>query len=293
MTCVATYCARCYWYLLLQKFHPPFDHFGGGIFKFLEQMQMAVVEDLLARDGKLPDAFNPFQDLTGLVEFPRHWSKYWYQLPSGVVLYGEPDSIYQCFDGSIAVVDHKSALSQDGKDKFFPCYRIQTIGYSLIAEEGLKLGEVSRGAVFYWEAQRDTVVGDPGRYFRNGRLAVPFVPKVIEVEIDYKALDAPLKEVMSLWNAKTPPDRTKDCEDCEKVDAFLAIEAEVQERLALTDKRLLTYSANAPSMAHQVQQRLFDQNSARRSALIALHDRANEIGFAENGMVANWPDFSE
>lgn len=293
MTCVDSYCPRCYWYLLRQRFRPPFDHFGGGIFKFLEQMQMAVVEDLLVRDRELPDAFNPFQDLTGLVEFPRHWSKYWHQLPSGVVLYGEPDSIYQCSDGSIAVVDHKTAHSKDGKDEFLPCYRIQTIGYGLIAEDGLKLGEVSRGAVFYWEAQRDTVVGDPGKHFRNCQLSAPFVPKVVEVDIDYKKLDGPLKEFMSLWKAKTPPDRTKDCEDCEKLDALLAMEAEVQEHLSLSDRSRLAYSANVPWVARQIQQRLFDQNSARRSALIALQDQAREIGFAENGMVANWPDFGE
>jgi hypothetical protein len=293
MICVAGYCARCFWYLLLLKFHPPFNNFGGAIFKYLEQMQMAAVENLLARNGKLGDEFDPFQDLTGQVDFPRSWQTYRHQLPSGVVLYGEPDAIYRCSDGTIAIVDHKSAHAKDGEDPFLPCYRIQTIGYSLIAEAGLKLGEVSRGGLFYWETQRDTVVADPSKYFRNGRLSVPFVPKVIEVEIDYKTLDAPLKEVMNLWKATTPPDRTEGCEDCEKVDAFMAIEAEVQRLLNLRDRNFLASSANDPWIAQKIQQRLYDESSAKRSALLALEDRAHEIGFAENGMVANWPDFSE
>lgn len=87
---MATYCARCFWYLLRLKFHPPFDHFGGAIFKKMEQIQMAIVGNLLDNDGRLPDEFAPFCNLVSRVDYPRHWSKFQYQHKSGVLLYGEP-----------------------------------------------------------------------------------------------------------------------------------------------------------------------------------------------------------
>src|ERR1700740_440722 len=44
---LAKYCARCFWYRLKLRFRPPFDMFGGAIFKQAEQAQMAVFGSLL------------------------------------------------------------------------------------------------------------------------------------------------------------------------------------------------------------------------------------------------------
>ena len=71
-----TYCPRCFWYLMKQKFHPPFNHFGGGIFKQMEQAQMAIIGKLLERDGALPEEFAPFCDLVSRVEYPRNWQNF-------------------------------------------------------------------------------------------------------------------------------------------------------------------------------------------------------------------------
>ena len=164
---IDSFCPRCYWYLLKQKFHPPFDHFGGAIFKSMEQAQMAVVGDLIEKNGGLPEEFAPFCDLVGRVQFPRNWRKFKHRLDSGVLLYGEPDDIFQVSDGSIAVIDFKTARPKDGKDPLLGCYRIQILGYSFIAEFGLKLGEVSRGGLFYWGAEHEKVVADPDKYYRS------------------------------------------------------------------------------------------------------------------------------
>jgi len=115
---IDSFCPRCYWYLLKQKFHPPFDQFGGAIFKSMEQAQMAVVGDLIEKNGTLPEEFAPFCDLVGQVQFPRNWRRFKHRLDSGVLLYGEPDDIFQVSDGSIAVIDFKTARPKDGKD---PC----------------------------------------------------------------------------------------------------------------------------------------------------------------------------
>jgi hypothetical protein len=193
--------------------------FGGAIFKQAEQAEMAVFGNLLERKDGLPREFEPFRDLVGRVEYPRDWRKFQHRLDSGVVIYGEPDEICEVSDGSRAVLDHKTARPKDGTDPLLPVYETQVNGYALIAERGLKLGEVSKGGLIYWTADHEKVIESPERAYRDQRLWISFVPTPVPIEIDYSILDDPLKEAVRLWDLRTAPDRTEKCPDCRKLDA--------------------------------------------------------------------------
>ena len=184
-----------------------------------------------AKTVHFPEEFDPFCDLVGRVNYPRHWSKSPAQTRfRGVLLYGVPDDIFWVSDGSIAIIDHKTAQPR-ADDPFLPCYEIQVIGYSFIAEFGLDLGEVSKGGLFYWGAEYKDVVAEPDKFYRDKTLMMSFSPKPHAIEIDYSRLDAPLKEAVKLWEAKTPPERTDKCKDCKKLDALFAIETEIREAI--------------------------------------------------------------
>jgi hypothetical protein len=281
---MATYCARCFWYLLRLKFHPPFDHFGGAIFKKMEQLQMAIVGNLLDNDGQLPEEFAPFCNLTSRVEYPRHWSKFKYRHESGVMLYGEPDEIFNASDGSIVVVDHKSARYKGGDDPFLPCYRIQVIGYSNIAELGLELGEVSKGGLFYWEIDDDAVKSDPAKFYRDEKLWAPFAVKTHAIDIDYSLLDPLLKEVKQLWNADTPPDGAEKCDDCKKLNLLHAIE----DQFVSKDQQILHRFGDLPYLAHPVISRMSVHRCAKYSAWNEFVGREYGLPFADDGMIAAW-----
>jgi hypothetical protein len=259
------FCPFCFWFLLRLRFRPPFDQFAGGIFKALEKAQIAIVDNLLQKNGELPEPFDPFCDVVGRVEFPRDWRKFHYHLPDGTELYGEPDDIFNLVDGTIAVVDHKSAKPKGGEDPFLPCYETQVIGYGLIAEKGLKLGRVSKGGLFYWAAADDSVVNDPGKHFRGEQLWVPFTPTVIPVEIDYKKLAAPLKEARLLWNSSTPPDGTRGCPHCKRLEALFAIQEEIVASDQLRDSRILSGAGDKTWALRNIGHRSFD-NVLRRNA---------------------------
>jgi PD-(D/E)XK nuclease superfamily len=288
-----SFCPRCFWYLLRQKFHPPFDHFGGAIFSNMEQSQMAVVGHLLEEGKGLPEEFDPFCDLVCRIDFPRHWSKFKHTLDSGVLLYGVPDDLFEVSDGSIAVIDFKTAQPKGSDDPFMPCYEIQVIGYSFIAEFGLNLGEVSKGGLFYWGSEYKDVVAAPGKFYRNKKLWMPFAPKPHAIEIDYSRLDKPLEEAVRLWEARTPPERTDKCKDCKKLDALFAIEAEVEKQLGLSDQLVLSGSGHDRRAVQYVIRRVYNRQSARSSALLELRDDAMELTFAADGMVANWEMFHD
>jgi hypothetical protein len=285
---VEAFCARCFWYQLHLLFKQPFSFFGGAIFKNMEQAEMAIIGAFLEKDGKLPKEFAPFCDVVGRVEYPRNWRTYKHVLDSGVELYGEPDDIFEFADGTIVVIDHKTAQAKGVGDPLLPCYEAQVIGYSLIAEHGLLLGEVSKGGLFYWSANHETVISEPDQFYRGQKLWMPFSPKPHSIEIDYTRLDAPLKEAIDLWEAKTPPARSDKCSDCKKFDALLAVEAEVQTQLNLNDKMVLSGAGRSGWALDQVTRRAYIENSSRSSAMRALLDEASDLTFASDGVMANW-----
>jgi len=289
MIAVKKYCPRDFWYLLQFRFRPPFNSFGGAIFKQMEQIQMAIVWYFLNKDGELPAEFAPFCDLVSRVEFPRHWSTYKYLLDSGVLLYGEPDDILNVSDGTIAIVDHKTAFNKGGEDPFLPCYEIQCIGYGMIAEHGLKLGTVSKAGLFYWEVQHKAVQADPAKFYKDKKVWAPFVPKPLLVEMDYSRLAPVLKEAEKVWDAKTPPKGAEGCEDCEKLEALFAMQAQIERQLMKNDQKVLAMSGNDRLIANNIQQENYDRNRTRIEALLKVQD----FQFAADGIVANWDLFDD
>jgi hypothetical protein len=267
--------------------------FGGAIFKQAEHAQMAVFGNLLEKGKRLPQEFHPFCDLVGRVEFPRDWRKFRHRLDSGLSLHGEPDEICEFSDGSIAILDHKTAQPKDGKDKLIPCYECQAIGYALIAEFGLKLGQVAKGGLIYWTADHNRVIESPDNAYRDKRLWISFIPTILPIEIDYSILDEPMKEAIRLWELQTPPERTEKCEDCKKLDALLALDAEAQRLLTAYDQAIVMSSGNKAWARDFIAARNYRENEARRSALCAVWDEAAEISFSEDGIIANWESFNE
>ena len=287
MICMDSFCPRCFWYLLKLRFKTPFG-FGGAIWKNLEQAQIAVMNHMIEKNEGLPKEFAPFQNLVSVVDYPRSWRTFRCRHTSGVTIYGEPDSIYGVDDGSIAVLDQKTAHPKEGADPFLPGYVCQVIGYSYIAQFGLKLGTVSAGGLMYWSAQHPNVVANPGAFYKNGRLSVCFVPHPHAIEIDYSVLDAPLKEALRLWDSSCPPDRAENCQDCRKLDALLQVEANAQNERDITDLMLFDFQANEPSRQRRLQRRRFEDRSIRLTAWQEVVESDEDLEFSDNGMVANW-----
>jgi hypothetical protein len=277
------YCPRCLKFLLLLRFHPPYDHFGAAIFRDAQTAQEAVLSYHFETGRGLPKEFAPFCDCVGRVDCDKHWSKFRHTHKSGVVLYGEPDEVLQRKDGSVCVIDHKTAHRKgSGKDKFFPQYETQVIGYGCIAE-GLGLGKVTTGGLLYWEAQVDAVKEHPSVYYKSSTLSLPFRPSTVEVAIDYATLDPLLKELKAVWKARELPDGREGCDDCKKRELLLAID----EEFRLRDQATVRAYPDSPSMRRDAQQRLLNQTGDRMKLLAELGSAGEGI-FSRDGVLANW-----
>jgi len=286
-----TFCAYCFWILLRMRFHSPFNHGGGALWTYMQQIQEAQVGHHLEKDGCLPKEFSPFCDINARAEFPKHWSKFSYKHKSGVVLYGVPDEIFTLADESLCVIDHKTAINKGEGDPFLPIYHSQTIGYADIAQNGLGLGEVTRAGLFYWEIQRAQVIDDPAGHYEKGKVWVPFVPRPLEFEVDFTFLDPLLKEAKKLWKADAPPAGRIGCRDCEGLKALFALNAMTDQTEETRDRQILASSGHSRDAIRIVSERIYDRRWSRVSALRELQGEGGMFNFAHDGMFSNWESF--
>lgn len=288
ITMLATFCPRCFWMLMRLRFHAPFDHGGGALWTYMQQIQEAQVGHHIEKNGRLPKEFSPFCDINGRAEFPKHWSKFRYQHKSGVILYGIPDEIFTLADGSLCVIDHKTAMNKGREDPFLPIYNSQVVGYSDIAENGLGLGEVTKAGLFYWEVHREDTISDPSGHYDKGNVWVSFFPKPLEFDVDYAFLDPLLKEAKKLWKSDSAPDGREGCKDCTRAEAFFELGTMIDEGEQLKDRWTIVSHGRRPEVVNFVSKRIYDRRRARFSALLELQDETSDFNFAEDGMLANW-----
>lgn len=112
-----------------------------------------------------------------------------------------------------------------------------------------------------------------------------FTPKPYAIDVEYSVLDEPLKEAIRLWNAKTPPEQSANCKDCQK--------PEIQELMSATHQAILSGAGYDRWLANYVRKRIYDGRHAHTSALLELRDEANEFKLTDGGMIANWEVFND
>jgi hypothetical protein len=135
----------------------------------MQQIQEAQLGNHLEENGCLPKEFSPFCDISARAVFPKSYLRFRYKHKSGIILYGIPDEIFTLSDGSLCVIDNKTAINKGSEDRFLSIYQSQTMGYADIAQNGLHLGTVTKAGLFYWEVQRAEVIDDPSAHYEKER----------------------------------------------------------------------------------------------------------------------------
>lgn len=279
------YCPKCFKFMLLLKFHPPYASFGAQVFSDAQKSQEAILGHYFATDGCLPKEFHPFCDCVGRVDCSKKYTKYRTTHKSGIVLYGEPDEVLWRKDKSVCVLDHKTARNKGDEDKFHGQYETQVVGYCYIAE-GLGLGKATKAGLLYWEAQPEAVQANPADHYKRSTLWLGFKPSPLAVEIDYSTLDPLIKELKCVWNAKELPDGLDGCNDCKKRDLLFAIDEDYKRQ----DQDALRVYENVDCVRRAVKNRIWAQ-TAYRKKLLAEFGAVGEAVFSRDGVIANWEYF--
>lgn len=276
-----SFCPKCFKILYHIKFHAPFT-FGASIFGDSQACQEAIIGHYLEENGCLPKQFAPFCDCTSRTECSKHWSKFRYQYKSGVELYGSPDEVLNRKNGTLCIVDHKTAHSKGDEDPLHELYATQVIGYGCIAE-GLGLGKVTKAGLLYWEAQVPDVLQAPGDHFEDGKLWMPFKPSGLEVEVDYSRLDPLIKELKKIVNSTRLPEGREGCKDCKKLELLLGVDQQYQ---AQDEYFVSRYGFDWKFRDSILMER--SRRMQRRAEAFRELGESEDQAFSSDGMVSIW-----
>jgi hypothetical protein len=223
-------CLRCFWLLLRLRFRPPFQIFPG-IFSTIDSYVKHVVHDHFDRHGGPPAWLSPLGDIAGYIE-PPHWSRFkMIDQKTGIVLTGAPDGVLRRPDGSIVIVDYKTAKFSATQDELYPMYETQLNCYALIAER-CGMGKVTALALVYLEPMTEPPRGYT-KVCRPGGFDLGFKAHVLDVPLLPEIVPPLLRRVRELAERTDPPAVQPGCRNCAGVERMVMLRAHGHQAVRL------------------------------------------------------------
>jgi hypothetical protein len=214
------FCPCCFWYSVALGFRHPFDMSMPGILFNMDKFEKILVEAHFDAKKAAPKWLASL-GCTGPVDFPRKMIE---EIPKlGLTLVGMPDAVFAKKDGTLCLVDYKTAKYKGADDPFMAIYETQLWGYArLLEHEGV--GTVSSAALVYFANTLADYDERPLNLLTNDGLSVPFAVKIHEVALDLKALNPLLKDFRAYADSPTPPQGVDRCKNCKRLGKLFEVE---------------------------------------------------------------------
>ena len=214
------FCPRCYWMKVRMKFQGPWSSFPS-IFSHIDSYSKAITEAHIASHGnKPPPWLDPFGRFAKQIASP-HWSKFAFADPAtGVVLRGSPDEMFRLEDGTIAILDYKTARFTEHQDELLPIYKVQLGVYRWLALSDTKafpggLGETSSTGLVYYEPATH---GATAEMLRLDGFVMPFTAHILPIQTDLSQVESLLVEAQRIAQLSEPPAGMAVCKNCEAIE---------------------------------------------------------------------------
>ena len=214
------FCPRCFWLHHRMKFKAPYDMFPG-IFSTLDKYQKNMVTEHIKAYGKVPEWLNVFGEFVGVEPSP-HWSKFSIDLPNGWKFRGATDTLLRKTDGSLFILDEKTAMPKGDGHRLELMYDVQLNGYAKIANE-VGLGPVSGLGIVYNTPQQFGEDITVEKMASSDHYVMEFRPVTRVVPIDMVNVDRLLDTAISLVENETCPGGFEGCSNCIKIDELVAL----------------------------------------------------------------------
>ncbi len=183
----------------------------GTIDRFLKNTVHRALDDT----GRLPPWF---PDIGPVAAYERDLSyrrfSVWHE-DLGIELAGSPDDVFRMEDGSLHIVDYKTARYTPGQAGLLPIYEVQLNAYAYLAER-IGLSPVRALSLIYMEPNADRDAGgDAGP-------AMPFAARRVHVNLRPEEVIPPLLgTARRTFDLAAPPASKEGCEDCARLDGLL------------------------------------------------------------------------
>jgi hypothetical protein len=212
-------CERCFW--LHQRIGAPPTPFPG-IFSSIDSYSKKVLQAALQHAQRLPHWFERF----GLHGEPLPLSHHsWFKVATGhgsLQLSGTPDEILLAPDGSLIIIDYKTAR-YNPKDHLRPLYEVQLNVYARIAENLAPRGgypfpcRVQTLGLMYYDPL--TEVDRPDKINTRGFL-MEFHAHWVPIQRRDEWIDELLARAWAILSQPAPPDGASNCKTCQAYQAI-------------------------------------------------------------------------
>jgi hypothetical protein len=215
------FCPRIFWLKTKSGNHLPFQIFPG-IFSSIDAYTKRVVQAWMDKNAGAPFGLDVLGEVTGYID-PPHWSHFSMEVPGyDIIFTGAPDGILKFSDGSIAIIDYKTAKYTGEQDALMPMYKVQLNGYAAIAEHQ-NLGHVSKLALVYAEPVTDQDTAAQPQIHTADGFRMPFSVSVHPVMLDLAMLEPLYRRARAIYDLPQPPEATPDCKDCERLERLISL----------------------------------------------------------------------
>jgi len=210
-------CPRCLWHKLRMQQKLPYQIFPG-IFSTIDSFSKRITHLHFEATNELP----PWLTKVGINGNPlpsMHYSRFQSITQEGVQLTGVPDEIIKLKDGTMAIIDNKTAKLTEGQDDLLPLYEAQLNGYAVIAQ-AIGLGKTSRLGLVYFEPQGISEELFHEQLRVNG-FAMDFSATFVPVALDAKLIPRLLSRARRHFDLPEPPVAKDGCKDCRLVEQMI------------------------------------------------------------------------
>jgi hypothetical protein len=215
-------CPKCLWLKLKLHHRLPFQIFPG-IFSSIDAYTKRVVHGWFDQHGETPPWLSELGELCGYQE-PPHWSVLkWVDPRTNILLTGTPDGVLKRPNGSVVIVDYKTAKYSGTQDALFPMYDAQLNSYALVGEATKVLSPVSGLALIYMEPVTDDAAAEHETNRREDGFAMGFKAYVHPVPLRPESIPPLLERARALFDMKESPEGLAGCKCCELLSTLAEI----------------------------------------------------------------------
>jgi hypothetical protein len=214
-------CERCFWIRLRCQNRLPYQVFPG-IFSSIDVYTKRVVAAHHEKYRRVPRWLEPFGELGEPVPIPHHSKFQTLDAATNILLTGVPDELFRRRDGTLVILDSKTARFTDAQDELLGLYRVQLNAYAYIARR-IGLGKVSVLGLVYYEPQTDVNSGSINSVLCNDGFSMRFTAKLLPLPLKPKMIPGLLRQVRAIHDSTDAPEGRTGCKDCMLLSRLIEI----------------------------------------------------------------------
>ena len=216
---LADFCPRCFWIRLRCGDKLPFQIFPG-IFSSFDSFQKKVTTLHHQKYATAPKWLDGFGELGEPLPIPHHSVFQILDTATNILLTGVPDEMFRRKDGTLVILDNKTARFTANQDSLLPLYEIQLNAYGWIAER-LGMGTVGKLGLVYYEPQTNLTTENFDEVLADDGFAMRFQAKVLPLDLRLDRIPPLLHQVRSIFDLAKAPTGRDGCRDCKLLDGLL------------------------------------------------------------------------